>query len=465
MGNLKYDSGHGRYKGLLFNYDFVKGESEDRCLFCLTKQQVAYLLSSLEPARWKTRWYSPTDADIDTDWLDAVFSKLEAELMTDHCDLDSTLTTIQNSLTTINNNLTIVENNITNIDIEVKNIITQNTNINIVNVINNFVTFATTTDDNTATETYARYNALCAGINDWVYSQCYRVAAAAGVSAFGLDLIVAGLTVGVNALEGLVHTDNPGAYSATDLQNAFTSATDMEAVACWIIQYLALLPMSFDSFKSSLSAFTPANAYQTTIAVTLQAALIYYDAYTAFVMNQQSEFQIALAAHPTGFSCLTCSALSFCSIPQTWDFVARNSLPWIIERGVIDGINGVKAVQIAGDLQFGYDVSIEFSPPCTALATHHIHFFTAQQSPGGNAYTIEYYYLLAGVLTRYNQSNSASVSVWPAVDDLASVIPAPPGGVGVGIAKIRWYTNTAYYGNATSHPSAAAKLTKITFAV
>src|SRR5262245_7852187 len=99
MGKVTYEQsnvGHGRYKGILFNYDAVREESEDRCLFCLTKQQVAYLLASLEPARWKTRWYSPTDQEIDTDWLDAVFSALEVELMTDHCNIDEVLTEINN---------------------------------------------------------------------------------------------------------------------------------------------------------------------------------------------------------------------------------------------------------------------------------------------------------------------------------------------------------------------------------
>jgi len=113
MGKLTYDTGHHRRKSQLFDYDFVTGESEDKCLFCLSGQQVAYLLASLEPARWKTRWYSPTDQEIDTDWLDAVFSELEVELMTDHCDLETMLTTINDTLTTINNNLNIVVTNTT----------------------------------------------------------------------------------------------------------------------------------------------------------------------------------------------------------------------------------------------------------------------------------------------------------------------------------------------------------------
>lgn len=484
MGDLDASGKGTNFKRVLLNYDAIRAESADRCLFCLNRQQQMALIAILEPLSWKTRWYSPTNATIDTDWLSDFVAQLEAELMTDHCDIqtaidninttitniNTNITTINTEITTINNSLTVIENNVTNIDIEVKNVITQNTNINIVNVITTFVSFSSNTMDTGSTEMYARYNALCAGLNDWCYTQAYRIAAANGVSGAGLALIVAGLSVGVNLLEGLVHSDNPGAYSATDLENAFTSAADMDAVICHMVTYLALLPVTFDNFKNALSTFSPANAYQTTISISLQAALAYYDAYTAFVMNQQSEFEIALAANPTDFNCLSCGVAGWCAVPQTWDLTALNLLPWVIDRGVLTAGKGIVGQSIPGDASnYGWDVSIYFPNGCAALNSKGFIFTQAHLPSGaiGNAHTIEFWDMPIGGGTpaKYNSSNiGPSPLTWPtATADARRGIPAPV--AGRILYRIRLYTNTAYYANATSSPVTASYLTKLQFVV
>src|SRR5262245_51253822 len=130
MGKLRYDVGHNRWKGLEWNYDDIHGESEDRCFYCLTKQQVAFLLAALEPGRWKTRWYSLTDQVIDTNWLDEMVSSLQEELMADHCNIDTAIEQIQNDITNINNNIVTIN---TDIDVINTNIEVINTNIEVIN--------------------------------------------------------------------------------------------------------------------------------------------------------------------------------------------------------------------------------------------------------------------------------------------------------------------------------------------
>ena len=472
------------------DYDFWLTQSEDRCLYCLSKRQIAIILTALPMSEWRTRWFSPTLAEPDMDLIQAEIAKLETELMADHCDLDTAITQIMNDITTINNNvinintdittintnvvninnsLTIVENTVNQISVDVNNVFIQNNYLNL-NVVNVFFTYTMTSNDRDLTAIYARYNGFCLAMLAWI---------ASAANAYAQSQFYSNLwTLTLNSFEAHYGVLNipPGVHAAilgggglpeTDVDAAFADFAAVDDVACAMITYLQNLIPSALTFSQALSAYTPPPYpdHRSTIAQILAATLVLSGSFDSWLGIDEFYYQQALAAAPTDFDCIACTPSVGCAVPSSWDFSNLELVPWLFARGGPVTDVGIVGEQLPGDLNFGWDASIYFPTPCISLATHHMHFFASQQFPGGNAYTVELYYLLAGVPTLYSQANVASISQWPTIDDLSFVIPAPPGGPTIGIYRIRVYVNTQFYGNATSHPSNASKLTKITFTI
>lgn len=543
MGGLN-DNPKGHYRLIQADYDLVRAQSTNTCLYCLSFQQVAFLLAILPPGAWKTRWFSLIGTPIEQDWLDAFISNLETELMTDHCDIDTLLTQIKNDtghirtvtdeiklktdlieagvealiasgaaqdvaiaaiaadLTTLSiavagiavvdagiaaavagvagtvneisddvDNIEIIvadpvdgvaeiSADVDAIEVGVAEIQAQGAGTTIIFNTINFYSFIGNQNDTTAEQMYARYNALCAGILDWIYSEAFIIQQQLGASEAQLSAIDGLITLAINGhIPGVVFHGQT-AYSISEMQTAILDGVAVDAVACYMITYLAQLPMTFESFSGALTAFSPSNFNETVLRDVLAAALVYNDAFAAFVSNMQAEFEVALAANPTDFICAPCAPSGFCSVPYLWDLTALQTVPWTIHRGILVQGDGVTGEQIPGDLNFGADIRIVFPTPCTAILTHKLGFDHAMLSPGGNAWTLEWYYDNSGVLTLYSTSNRSQTAAWPGLDlDHAIAVPTPPGGVGV--AELRIYANTAFYGNATNHTSNACKIANV----
>ena len=77
-------------KVLQWNYDDILTKSDQKCCFSLTRRDVALIMAITEQMHWKTRYLSPTGANIDIDLIDACASGLETRLM-DGCCPDGTL--------------------------------------------------------------------------------------------------------------------------------------------------------------------------------------------------------------------------------------------------------------------------------------------------------------------------------------------------------------------------------------
>jgi hypothetical protein len=78
-------------KVLQVDYDYIRSLSEEGCCYCLSEQHVAILLAFIDYVGWPTRWYSPTDAEFDTDWLQAIQAQIGGRLM-DDCGCGNTTT-------------------------------------------------------------------------------------------------------------------------------------------------------------------------------------------------------------------------------------------------------------------------------------------------------------------------------------------------------------------------------------
>jgi len=326
-------------------------------------------------------------------------------------------------------------------------------------------TFSSDSGDTTLTENYARYNALCSAIVNWIYAEGYAVMSALNAPATDLSTIAAYIDAWANSLQYSM-TGFLGSYIIADVYAALNDTTAVNDLACVMIGNLANLAPTSYSFTAALNGYTPP-AYPDHHKIlydTLVIAINDLNGWQTLASILEPAYQDALAANPTSFDCPPCGAVSaFCGIPQTWDFTLGNKLPWLFQRGILQPGVGLVGQQIPGDLQFGLDMSIYFATPCTSIATHNIEIGHAHKVATGNAWTAEFYYLLAGVETRYNQSNRSQVAAWPTIDVDSFAIPTPPGGLTVGIERIRFYTNTPYYANAAVANSDACKITYVKF--
>ena len=236
----------------------------------------------------------------------------------------------------------------------------QNTTVTINNVLNVYSSFASQVNSASNTEVFARYNAFCQGIMDWIYGEAATVQEAIGASVSDVAAILAFLVSG-GASIGMT-SYGPAGQTVTAIQTAITSLTDVQAVACYMITYLQNKPLTYASFKGSLTSFTPSGTNQTVLKAVLLDALAHYDAFSAYVGNIDAEYQIALSTSPTYFDCAACgvSAAACLAVTTTWNFDQGDKFPWIITRGkYVPGV-GILGMPLDGD---GANVGIDMYLP------------------------------------------------------------------------------------------------------
>jgi hypothetical protein len=446
----------GRWKASTVDYDFIRSLSADTCFYCLSKRQAAIIQAALEFYRYKTRWYSPTGDTLDTDWIEATIDDLLGELMTDHCDIDATLTEITNSITTINenivtvnNNLTIVQNTVNQTVIDIDYIYVQNNSLNVNVILQNFFTFSASSEDITQTDVYARYNALCQALYRWAKDIIYRrladIDAASSEAVAALDELAA---LGGQVFGNIFGT-NPGSYTLAQIHAAATSTTDLDAVICQMITTLQNLVPSFLTFGGALTTFVPANFNQTVITSILVSALVFEGAFQAFAGILDVEFIKARAVGPLGYTCTACIPAGACAL-QTWDFSLGEKRQWTIERGQMVYGTGIIGKAIPGDANLTWSVRLVFSTPCATLINKTIHAFARNlPTSAGNPIWLECFYLNAGVRTRYRSTAfSAPAQTWNSFADFSVSLGTPPGGAG--ISELWIHGNTAYYAAGTA---------------
>jgi len=73
------------WKAIQVDWDFVQSQSNRKCSYCLTDQQVAALLGMTEYLNWPTRWRTDLES-LDRDQLEAFTAGLEDALMSGCCD-------------------------------------------------------------------------------------------------------------------------------------------------------------------------------------------------------------------------------------------------------------------------------------------------------------------------------------------------------------------------------------------
>lgn len=470
-------------KTIQLNYDAIRDQTEDRCLFCLNRQQQMALLAVIEPLGWLKRWYSPTDAPLDFDWIEDFYAQLAAELMTDHCDIDTAITNINTQLTTINTNITTINTDITTINTNITDVqnsltIVQNNVTNVFNIVTPISltlnlpdeTFTSDSADVTEDETYARYNAFCKIVTNWMLSEAAAVMYKLGAPPSSINDVL--LIIDSWALQSWANLFASGStYTVVEIHDAFLDTTALNDVACAIITNLATLAPTYVNFKNMLFGYTPP-AYpdhRAIIADTILNALVYLDGYNAFMALYTPAFQAMLAAGVSGYYCPPCTSPNFCSVPQSWNLAIGQKLPWLIQRGVYVEGQGIQGQAIPGDATtYGWDVSIIWPTGCSAVHGKGLKFTQAHLPSGalGNTHTLEQWSIPIGGGTP-TKDNTASVGpnpTWPTPTQSARIALITPA-AGRIMYKLRLYTNTAYYANATSSTVTASLLTALDLVV
>lgn len=400
MGNI---NSHGYVgKTVQLNYDAIRAQSEDKCLFCLSRQQIMALLAIIEPLGWTKRWYSLEDTPIDKDWIEDFYAQLATELMTDHCDLETMLTTINENITTINENIVTINADITTINTNITTVdasltIIQNTvnivttkvdnvynNLTIINVQNNVIlTFGGSTDDNPGDQIFARYNALCTGLLNWMRAEIRAVlttlaAAPADLAALDLQIDVSFQSVYLQMSSGSSYP-----YDADTIYAASQDDSAMGDVACYMLTQLLPLVMSYENFTLALTGYSPPaypdNRY--IISQVLTQSLEFLDGFTTLQSILASSYSAQLALAPTSYDC------SYCGFPASIDvdFTKGQKWPFLIYFGKSAASLGLQT-QITYSQVDGYNVhririELEFPDPIT-ISTIDVGYHWTSDSEG-----------------------------------------------------------------------------------
>lgn len=244
---------------------------------------------------------------------------------------------------------------------------------NTVNVIvQTLITFSSSTEDTTSTEQYARYNALCSAVVNWMYSECYVVLEA--LTAPAPDLATIRGVLDAYALSMLyVLTPNVPPYTVSTIYAAFSDTSAVNDVACAIITNLANLAVDQVNFAAALASYTPPALpdARKVIFDTLQLALADFDAYQTFVSILPTAYQSELALVPTSYNCPPCTP--GLTVPKTWDFKSTGAKDiWLIIEGqmvAFDGIDaGIRAVPMQGPLIRADNIWLEATWPALNLS-------------------------------------------------------------------------------------------------
>jgi hypothetical protein len=363
-----------------------------------------------------------------------------------------------------------ISEDVDNIEIlvgKMKNSVTNITNNTLITL--NFAgpdeTFSSSSTDTTLTETYARYNALCEAVVNWMVADAYAVIDILGAGPTDLNTLAASIQAYALSLAYVLIPGVP-AYTISTIVAAFTDTAALNDVACAIITYLQNLPPTSLNFSAALSAYTPPALPDNRHIIydTLLLALFDLQAYQGFLSILQPAFEKQIASAPTGYVCVPCGTFpGFCGIPETWDFAAGVKAPWLISRGKLVYGQGIVGTQAPGDLNFSVEVNMYFPTPCTTIVGHHFEVTHAHLSNVGNSFVVQYYYLLSGVETLFNSSSRAQVLAWPQDDVDSMVVPNPPGSVGISRIRFACLTTFAPVTGLSTSASSASRISKIRF--
>lgn len=417
-------------KTVQVNYDAIIAQADERCLFCLTRAQQMALIAIIEPLGWTKRWYSPTGATITKDFVENFLAQLEAELMTDHCDIDAALTTINNSLTTINNDITTINNNLTivynttNVNLQIVN---QATDTYQLNFIQNWMsqgkaavpkqTYLTDAGDTTNTEAYARWCALVTACTRWVKTVVYNTVANTDPGNVDLPTLWTSIVAAGGLVLGTLVDQSILSFAPTISQiiAAGEDSTSVLLVACNLANALANLPPTYANLGTAIAATTytaATNPYYLQQVLSAwwgaDAALQY--SYNSFLSILEEAYIKALATNPTDWTCGSCTlAAGF----GTVDFSLGQKAPWIIIHGNLTPSVGIESVNFwaSGSGANHALASIQLVLPGTSVITHAKFTVGDDNNPEGRGtsganrqFFMAYTYLLAGVPTRVENS-------------------------------------------------------------
>lgn len=333
-------------------------------------------------------------------------------------------------------------------------------------------TFSSDSTDVTAMQGYARYNALCQAVLDFILIEGWNMIDILNGTTADLNTVAALIAAQVQDLIYAVQLNSSVVYSASTVTGAMTDSAAVNDVACAMISYLANLSPTPGNFAAALSAYTPPALpdNRKIIYDTLQIALGALNGFQVFSAQLQPEYDAALAAQPTGYVCPPCSTVpGGCVVPATYDFSLGQKAPWLIQRGVLQPGTGVVGGYIPGDTNSGWDVSLIFPSGCAALSGKGLKFTAAHLPSGalGNTHTLEVWDMPVGGGTPVKVATSSvgqAPITWPNPTQSAR-FALPVIAAGRIMYMVRLYVNTAYYANATSSPCTASVLKAIDIVV
>jgi len=329
------------------------------------------------------------------------------------------------------------------------------TGVTIINntfVANTYITFSAAASDTTPLEVYARYNALCDALTDWLNYEVLTVQQSLGAPTGDLNDILATISLGA---VWFFQAYGSAGYDATTIQTAWASESDRNALICSLVTNLQGLPVTFENFTGALNSFTPANYNQTLLADLVSLALLQYDAFTNLTTVMPAYFETALAANPTGYTCPPCgSDYPWCDIPQTWDFTQLQKIPWIISRGKTIAGQGIVGVTTPDD-PYNYSFDLRWYLPeegCQFYEPNKLRL-TLRVQPGVNGQ------LIVKTFTSPTQTTPAESAY--ATNGNEQVIDVGLNGLLYQYIRIYVVTNSAYYNFASLATATYAQLKKI----
>jgi len=371
-----------------------------------------------------------------------------AGIATNVTEIGDDVDNIETILTDSTNGLVEVSQDVDNLELlvvkmksSVTNVFNNSTTIN----VENYLTFGSTSVDNTQTELYARYNALCSAVQAWVLLEGYAVLDALGASTSDLGSIELLIAVAYFNIAATLSVAGSYTYDATTVYAALVDSSAVNDVACAIIQKLSGLPVTYDSFTQALNSYTPP-AYpdhRYILTVTLANAVTYLDGYTALVSMLQDEFTHQLSLAPTSYTCAPCDPVFGY---QTWDFTLGQKAPWLIMVGQLVLGAGILSQQVFVSGQ-GYHSNsrIVINLPgtltiqdvyCNVLDTNDLEGRSATGAQRN--FHIDYTYLLAGVPTTVSPTAITTVA------NATTTCHIHIAGGGLALTKIEIYSANLY---------------------
>lgn len=255
MGNvinqLKAFNTKTRYKAPLLDYDWLFEQSTNGCLYCLDYQEIALLLALVEVQRWKTRWVSPSEQEIDQDTISDLVDRLENDLMTPRCGDNNAEWLARQNMNDVLNELRRERYTGNPQDIDAR-------------CPDDYFNYSGTETEN---------QALCAAVSAYVALKMvetyglYAAAAATAALATGLLFWLGGPLLGI---AGGIVTAVTG-IALNNVQAAINDHEAMENVSCRLYRSLRGVAISEENFYSALDDLFSQSDNEAVIVSVLQA--------------------------------------------------------------------------------------------------------------------------------------------------------------------------------------------------